>query len=366
MKIWIDAKNASSQDAGIVKWSEYQLSLNDRDFNSKLILVFPKNSKFEPYNNLNIGRRKLTTLKIIPSLLSVLFYDLFIFRFMAKFDKPDLIFSPYYDVLMPKGIPSIISIHDLCYVEQPALYSKLRRSYFLWIMKINSKRSNLVITVSQTSKNLISKYLNIPESKIVVLPNFIDNEFNSYLPSRMEIEKFRSNYVRFKKTILYTGGFENRKNIPMLLSAINEVNDGDLKICLIVTGFESEKWTAAIAKENLDRDLLSFLGPLTNQQLKIAYKSVDAGVYPSLSEGFGRSCIEAMACQTPLICSDIPVFREVAGDYPLYFNPNHLRSLVTSIKHSFTNMDQSKIRLTPQMQSSLKLQDVVEDVINGN
>jgi glycosyltransferase involved in cell wall biosynthesis len=366
MKIWIDAKNASSQNAGIAKWSEHQLSLNDRDFNSKLLLVYPTNSKFKPYSHLNIERRKLFTLKRIPPLLSILFYDLIIFRFFAKFDKPDLIFSPYYDVLMPKSIPSIISIHDLCYLEQPALYSKLRRSYFLWIMKINAKRSKLIITVSQTSKNQISAYLNMPESKIVVLPNVIETEFNSYLPSRLDIEKFRSNYVRFEYIILYTGGFENRKNIPMLLSAIKEINASNFKICLIVTGLESEKWTAAISKVNLDRDLLSFLGPLTNQQLKIAYKSVDAIVYPSLSEGFGRSCIEAISCQTPLICSDIPVFREVAGDYPVYFNPNNLQSLVTSIKQEITNMERFKVRSFPQIQSSLKLQDVLENIINGN
>jgi glycosyltransferase involved in cell wall biosynthesis len=366
MKIWIDSKNASSQNAGIAKWSAHQLSLNNANFNGKLELVYPSRSKYEPYDNLNIKRRKLFIFKFIPSLLSTLFYDLFIFRFFAKFDKPDLIFSPYCDVLMPKRIPSIVTIHDLCYLEQPSLYSKLRRSYFLWVMKMNAKRSNLIITVSQTSKNQISKYLDIPESKIVVLPNAIDNEFNSYLPSSTEIEKFRSNYVNFENIILYTGGFENRKNIPMLLSAIKEINTGGLYIALVVTGLESEKWKSAIAKENLDRKYLSFLGSLTNQELKIAYKSVDAVVYPSLSEGFGRSCIEAIACETPLICSDIPVFREVAGDYPFYFDPKDLQSLVATINQALTNTKLPKIQATPQMQLSLKLQDVMEDVINGN
>jgi glycosyltransferase involved in cell wall biosynthesis len=366
MKIWIDAKNAASQNAGIAKWSEYQLSLNDQAFNSKLSLIYPSKSKFEPYANLNIKRKKLFAFNRFPSIFSTFLYDLFIFRFFAKFGKPDLIFSPYYDVLMPKGIPSIISIHDLCYVEQPVLYSKLRRSYFLWVMKMNAKRSSLIITVSQTSKNQISNYLDIPKSKIVVLPNVIDKEFNSYQPSRIEIERFRSNYVNFRRIILYTGGFENRKNIPMLLSAIKEINTGGFNIALVVTGLGSEKWKSAIAKENLDRKYLSFLGSLTNQELKIAYKSVDAVVYPSLSEGFGRSCIEAIACETPLICSDIPVFREVAGDYPLYFDPKDLQSLVATINQALTNTKLPKIQGTPQMELSVKLQDVMEDVINGN
>jgi glycosyltransferase involved in cell wall biosynthesis len=365
MRIWIDSKNASSQNAGIAKWSEYQISLNDLDFNSRLSLIYPSNCKFEPYANLNISRRKLISLKNFPSIFSALFYDLFTFRFFAKLNKPDLIFSPYYDVLMPRGIRSIISIHDLCYVEQPALYSKIRRIYFLWIMKKNSKRAKLILTVSQTSKNQISKYLEIPESKIKIIPNHIDHDFSSYSPDSIEIEKFRSKYADFEKTILYTGGFENRKNIPMLLSAMNALNATSSRMCLLVTGTGTDKWIAAITDANLDRNCVSFLGSLTNPELKVAYKSVDAAVYPSLSEGFGRSCIEAMACQTPLICSDIPVFREVAGDYPQYFDPNNLQSLVSAFKDALSYIEPPTIQPTPHKHESVKLQEIIEEVIDG-
>jgi len=363
MKIWIDAKNAASQNAGIAKWSEYQLSLNDRDFNSKLSLIYPSNSKFEPYANLNMKRKKLFAFSRFPSMFSTLLYDLFTFRFFAKLDKPDLIFSPYYDVLMPKGIRSIISIHDLCYVEQPALYSKIRRIYFLWIMKKNANRAKLILTVSHTSKDQISKYLNIPGSKIQILHNHIDHEFSSYSPSTIEIEKFRSKYADFEKIILYTGGFENRKNIPMLLSAINTLNTTSSRICLLVTGVETDKWLTAITDADLNRNYVSFLGSLTNPELKVAYKSVDAVIYPSLSEGFGRSCIEAMACQTPLICSDIPVFREVAGDYPHYFDPLNLQSLVSAVKEVLTNIEPLNIQPTPQKHAGVKLQEIMEGVI---
>jgi glycosyltransferase involved in cell wall biosynthesis len=365
MKIWIDAKNAASQNAGIAKWSEYQLSLNDLDFNSKLSLIYPANSKFEPYTNLNIERKKLFAFNRFPSMISTLLYDLFTFRFFAKLDKPDLIFSPYYDVLMPRDIRSIISIHDLCYVEQPALYSKIRRIYFLWIMKKNAKRAKLILTVSQTSKDQITKYLNIPESKIKILPNHIDDEFSSYSPNMIEIEKFRSKYADYENTILYTGGFENRKNIPMLLSAMNTLNATSSRKCLLVTGIETDKWLEAIKDADLDRNCVSFLGSLTNPELKVAYKSVDAVVYPSLSEGFGRSCIEAMACQTPLICSDIPVFREVAGDYPHYFDPINLQSLISVLRHVLTNIEPPKIQSTPQKHINIKLQDEMEGMIDG-
>jgi len=363
MNIWIDSKNASSQNAGIAKWSEYQLSLNDLGFNSKLSLIYPSNSKFEPYSGLKVERKKLFSLNRLPSILSTLLYDLFIFRLFAKFNKPDLIFSPYYDVLMPRGIRSIISIHDLCYVEQPALYSKFRRIYFLWIMKKNARRAKLILTVSLTSKDQISKYLNIPGSRIKIIPNYIDYDFSSYSPKTIEIEKFRSKYSDFEKIILYTGGFENRKNIPMLLTAVKTLNANGSRICLLVTGIETDKWIAAITDADLDENSISFLGSLTNPELKVAYKSVDAVVYPSLSEGFGRSCIEAMSCQTPLVCSDIPIFREVAGDYPQYFDPRNLQSLVSAVTDVLVNIEPQEIQPSPHEYSSVKLQEIMEGVI---
>jgi len=56
-----------------------------------------------------------------------------------------------------------------------------------------------------------------------------------------------------------------------------------------------------------------------------------AVVYPSLCEGFGRVCLEAMEAGAPLACSDLPVMREVAGDYPSYFDPINVESIVSGI-----------------------------------
>ena len=366
MKIWIDAKNASSQNAGIAKWSEFHLLQNSYEFNSNICLVYPTKSKYKPYSNLDLKRRKLFTFTKLPSKLSTLIYDLFIFRISASINKPDLIFSPYYDVLMPKKIKTIITIHDLCYLELPQLYSKLIRLYFLWIMKKNAMRASLIITVSETSKKQITKYLHVPDSKIVVLPNQIDLDFKSYVPSDFEIDGFRSKFSNFQKLILYTGGFENRKNIPMLLSAINKLDIKGISVCLLVTGVETKHWSRTIKSLKLNRTLISFLGYLSNPQLKVAYKSSDVVIYPSLSEGFGRACLEAIYCNTPLICSDIPVFHEISGKYSTYFDPNNLQSLMNAIQQTLEQASVREIDLTSQISSSKELQGVMEEVIHGS
>jgi glycosyltransferase involved in cell wall biosynthesis len=366
MKIWIDAKNASSQNAGIAKWSEFHLSQNKLDFNADLFLVYPSKSKYKPYGNLDLKRKKLYTFTKLPLKLSILIYDLLTFRIYASIEKPDLIFSPYFDVLMPTKIKSIIAIHDLCYLEVPLLYPFPLRLYFLWVMKKNAQRASLIVTVSETSKKQILKYLQIPDSKVVVLPNQIDEDFKSYDPNEFEIVQFRSQFSGFQRTLLYTSGFENRKNLPMLLSAIKKLNANGFSVCLLITGFQTKDWAKTIKSLNVDRRLIKFLGYLSNPQLKVAYKASNAVIYPSLSEGFGRACIEAISCNTPLICSDIPIFREVCGNYPFYFDPNNLQSLMTAIQKTFKEGSHQKTNLILSTGGSKKLQKVMEQVFNGD
>jgi len=77
-----------------------------------------------------------------------------------------------------------------------------------------------------------------------------------------------------------------------------------------------------------------FSGFLTNQELKTAYLAADMVVSPSLSEGYGRSCLEALATGTPLACSDIPVFHEVAEGHAFYFDPHHPHLIAAGIEQA--------------------------------
>jgi glycosyltransferase involved in cell wall biosynthesis len=74
-----------------------------------------------------------------------------------------------------------------------------------------------------------------------------------------------------------------------------------------------------------------FAGWLNDAELRLAYAAADAVVYPSLCEGFGRVCLEAMDTGTPLACSDLLVMREVAGDYAYYFDPYKVESIAEAV-----------------------------------
>lgn len=331
MKIWIESKNAIFQNSGISQWMHgILLGIDEKDKN-KFILISPIAKKI-PFPDLNFRSKLLPWPRFFPRRVSSLFYDLLVFRMFARLNKPDLIFTPYFDVLMPKRIKTIITIHDLCFIEAAEQYSFFRRKYFVYMMKINLKRASLVFTVSQSSKTAIELRLGFPSEKIVVLPNELDPEFKSFRPNKAEIESFKNSYPKSSKLVLYTGGLENRKNVPRLLSSIDDLNSKGMKVVLLITGLPHKYWLQIVGQKRIADSSVSFLGFLDSRDLKIAYSAADAVVYPSLSEGFGRACIEAMNSGTPLACSDIPVFREVSGDYAKYFNPKDQSNIETVLQ----------------------------------
>jgi glycosyltransferase involved in cell wall biosynthesis len=334
MTIWIDAKNPALYSSGISFWLHDLLQDLNSQVTKEIVLAIPNYSEKSIYPDLKLPIVKLDWQKRLPKRLAHFFYDNLIFRRSAKREKPAAIFSPYFDVLMPKSVPSVITVHDLCYVEAANSYPLLRRSYFIFQLKRNIKRATKVVTVSESSKQALINFLGIFPQKILVIENTLEREFLGHQPPTDEIANFRARFTKSNPLILYTAGFENRKNVSNLLKATKLIAKIHPEITLLVTGGQSEDWSKLMGG---DQDLLSrvtFSGFLTNQELKTAYLAADMVVAPSLSEGYGRSCLEALATGTPLACSDIPVFHEVAGKYATYFDPKSPNAIAKGIEHA--------------------------------
>jgi glycosyltransferase involved in cell wall biosynthesis len=115
---------------------------------------------------------------------------------------------------------------------------------------------------------------------------------------------------------------------------LKELNKETHTVILVVTGNQEKQWIAHIGS---DLELLAniyFTGYLSDADLKTAYLACDVIVAPSMSEGFGRSCLEAITTGTPLACSDIPVFREVAGTHGIYFDPKKSEQIASGIQRA--------------------------------
>jgi glycosyltransferase involved in cell wall biosynthesis len=341
MRIAIDCKNQALYGGGIAHWANEVLpawisSCPD----DEIVLVTPEGTGSREVDLPCTRKVAASWYDALPLHLRHGIYDNFSFpRAIAKI-QPDLVFSPYHDVRVPKNCTSIITVYDLCYLDAGDCYPAAVRAYRLWMLKLNLKRATHVITDSDHAKSRLVSVLGFPGDRVSVVPCSLPHEFLSLPPPPSTVEIFRTRMTgehTGRKLLLYSGGLEYRKNVPGLLAALRKLWDAGEKISLLMTGTISPRWQSLFPEVVSNPERIRFLGRLSLEEMRLAYESTDAVIYPTFCEGFGRVCLEAMACGTPFACSDLEVLREVAGDYPSYFDPSNIQDIASAILASFAD-----------------------------
>jgi glycosyltransferase involved in cell wall biosynthesis len=136
------------------------------------------------------------------------------------------------------------------------------------------------------------------------------------------------------KKILHVGSEINRKDFITLLKAFYLVKKEVKNLKLIRIG--RPNYMKFIKSLRLEKDII-YLSDISNVRLREIYNLSDIFVYPSLYEGWGAPGLEAASCGTPVICSDIPIFREVYQDFPQYFPPRNYKVLAEKIIKNIEN-----------------------------
>lgn len=130
--------------------------------------------------------------------------------------------------------------------------------------------------------------------------------------------------------LLYIGSLHPRKNIVTLANAVALLKNQGINVHLVVAGASR---TSSIPASILDNPNVELLGEVTSFQISELYQTSSIFVLPSLSEGFGLPLVEAMGFGCPIIASDIPVFREIAGDAIVYVSPKDIIGWAAAIKN---------------------------------
>lgn len=337
MKIVIDTKNLALYGGGIAHWfAPLPAAWVEHRPDARFQLLGPDfKQDFLPRSG-NWEHVPLPWPQSLPRPLRHPWYDNVLFPRAVARMRSDLVMSPYHDVRMPKGVPSVIVVHDLCLDELKGVYPARIRSYYLAMLRSNLRRAQHVITVSQTSRQKLAERYGVPEERISVVYNAASHHFGLSVNVR-DIVNFRSRHALQGRFVLYAGGSEYRKNVERLVQAFDVLAARDSDLNLLATGNPDSRWLAALASTtDTTRARIRFAGKLSDLDLRLSYAAADAVVYPSLCEGFGRVCLEAMETGAPLACSDLAVMREVAGDYPYYFDPYDVQSIASGIAAALT------------------------------
>ncbi len=237
-------------------------------------------------------------------------------------------------ISMCAGLPFIVTVHDLERICFPFSTQEAGEEVSLKKDAQAIRKAEAIIAVSENTKKDLLKYLQIPEDKITVVYNGVNHE--SFKPTYQPI--LSSPYI------LYVGSERPRKNLGRLLEAFAELKKvpgfTDLKLIKCGDPGRSDAFrdvTLQKIKElGLDSEVI-FVDPISDDLLSAYYTSARVLVYPSLYEGFGLPVLEAMACDCPVITSNVSSLPEVAGDSALLINPNDVRDIYSSVKLLLTN-----------------------------
>lgn len=266
--------------------------------------------------------------------------------------------------LMKYKIKSVVTIHDLIFIRYPELYSYFDRKIHYYKFKKAAKNADLIIAISEQTKQDIVDFLKIDSSKIRVVYQGCHDSFKVHYSDECK-KGVLDKYNISNKYILNVGTIEERKNALIIVKALNKV---DINIDLVLIG-KQKKYAKEIhdyIKEHHLEHRVHFLQGVTQEELAILYQKASVFVYPSIFEGFGIPIIEALFSKVPVITSNSGVFPEAGGPNSYYINPLDENALSETVKWIFLNPDEVRSNVEKSYKYVQKFADknIVNDLYN--
>jgi len=239
----------------------------------------------------------------------------------------DLLHSPYWSNPLWAPWPTVVTVHDVIQFVLPEYaWRKISRVYF-GIVSRGARRADAIITVSECSKRDIVKLLGLPPERIHVIGNAVDAALHPVRDAWL-LASVRERYGIGSRFVLYFGGFDLRKNVPRLIEAYGRLPAVLRKeYQLVISGryqhlghplYPDPRET--VQRLGLDGQVI-FTGQIREQDKAPLFSAATVFAFPSLYEGFGIPVLEAMACGTPVVTSNLSALPEVAGDAGLLVDP---------------------------------------------
>ncbi len=247
--------------------------------------------------------------------------------------RPQIFHSTYYTLPYWPKLKSVVTVHD--FIDENS-FQTMSGNYagFVAHKKKVIEQADAIIAVSQATRQDILKYTKVEPSKISVIYHGINENFAAPFPSTEEVNRFRQENCIKGPYWLFIGRRLRYKNFGTILRAWCKFrHEYKIDSYLVAVGPHDSLESCQIdflIKNRLEQRLV-LLSRLDDRTLSVAYHGAQAFIFPSLFEGFGIPLLEAMACNTPIIASDIPVFHEIAEEAALYFDPHDENALAETM-----------------------------------
>lgn len=366
INLWI-LKNSNTEGIG---WFTY--------YTTKYLIAQHPEVEFHFFTakNFSIQELYVSNVKVHPifpnkrhPVLYILYLH-YILPFYLKRIKPDVFLSPDGMLSLHTTTKQLSVIHDINFVHYPNDSKWYNSWYYNRYFPKYAHIADRLATVSNYSRDDIATTFHVSLDKIDVVYNGLNDHFGSEVIS--DEDKVISFDIPY---FVFVGSINPRKNIGRLIQAFDEIRKTGRVAKLVIAG--AKGWLLKDVQDALEnsnyKDDIIFTGRLTNEALKQVLSKALALVFIPYFEGFGLPILEAMACNVPVISSNVTSLPEVAGDAALYVDPYNIHSISDAMIKMFDNID---LRSTLQMKgkeqakkfswkkASERLWDSIEKILN--
>jgi len=259
-------------------------------------------------------------------------------------ERAALAHVPYFGSPLFPATRTVVTIHDLIPMIMPAYRGSLLVRAYTTLAALSARRADAIIADSECSKRDIVDRLKIDAARVRVVYLAAEARYRP-LDDAAQIEIARHKYGLPDKYLLYLGGYDQRKNVRVIVAAfarLPEFYRAGYRLVLagVNLGRDSEFFPdpRRLARAaQLPDDALCCVGGADEADKPVLYAGASAFLFPSQYEGFGLPPLEAMACGTPIICANASSLPEVVGDAGITLPPDDADAWADAIRAVLTD-----------------------------
>lgn len=250
----------------------------------------------------------------------------------------DLLHALAFVSPLANRLPTVLTIYDLSFVRYPQLFRPFNRWYLSTLTRVSAHRADAVIAISDSTRRDVISAFGVPEQRVQTVYCGADDVFCPL--SAAQIAAFRAEKNLPEHFIFRLGTLEPRKNVEGVIRAYAAWRQRDTAAPPLIVGGGKGWYYEQVFRlvETLGlTEHVYFPGYLSQNELPLWYNAATMFVYPSYFEGFGLPVLEAMACGTPVITSNVSSLPEVAGEAAIFVSPDDIDGLSIAMQHIITD-----------------------------
>lgn len=250
-------------------------------------------------------------------------------------DRPCGLFVPSHVIPLLHPRRSVVTVHDLGYLHTPAAHGRTARLQLDLTTRWNARVARRVIAISSQTRADLVRHYRVPPEKVRVVLSAVSHERFRPFDAREPVQALGIDgpYLLFLSTV------QPRKNLVRLVEAFESLDQPELRLVVAGrTGWLAEPIERRL-RESPARERIVRLGHVADAVVPALYNAAEVFILPSLQEGFGMGVLEAMACGCPVVASDLPSLREVAGDAAIFVDPYDTQAIRDGILRALHERD---------------------------